>query len=213
MFGIPIKIKELIPAGLLIDLEKVYGEKHRFYHNTSHINNCLDEYSSFLHRKKRFESPGIEVVFSLLLHDSVYRIPSTYYGNEYESALFAREIMDEHYGEGSSKDYNLIVKNIQDNILATDHDLDRVSSYNKNQKLITSIDLAGLGHSWEEFEKNTSLIKKEYPNVSDRDFEHGRKKFLNGLLERDAIYTNDFFFGKYERFARENIKKYIGSPN
>lgn len=196
-----------VPSIIVDLLKQTYSRNKTYYHTWDyHIMPCLNEYSNYLNSFKRPKKPDEEIILSLLFHDIVYNPKSK--TNEYDSAMFFLEVAEKYLSE--IKGYKKFTRRVLQNILATDHDLYRVKNYTKNQALVASIDLASLGHSFQEFMENTNLIRAEY-DITTTAFINGRKKFFCEFINRDVIYTNDFFYNMYEAKARENIQRYIDS--
>jgi len=52
-------------------------------------------------------------------------------------------------------------------------------------------------------------IRSEYSWVPEDAFVKGRSAILSSFLSRPRIYSTDFFYGKYEKTARENLARSI----
>lgn len=85
------------------------------------------------------------------------------------------------------------------NIIPTDND----------EKLIVDIDLSILGRSPETYNQFESWIRKEYKLVPTLIYRKKRKEILTNFLERDRIYSHDYFYVKLENNARANITNAI----
>ena len=60
-----------------------------------------------------------------------------------------------------------------------------------------------------EFDEYEQNIRREYSWVPEDQFRQGRSAILQMFLDRDSIYLTDFFKGKYESQARENLQRSI----
>jgi len=94
------------------------------------------------------------------------------------------------------------------------HDLILVSKHNVlpntiDEKVFTDIDLSILGRLQPEFDEYETNIRKEYAWVPEEQFKEGRKAILQMFLDRNAIYSTDFFREKYETQARDNLQRSI----
>lgn len=178
------------------DIVKRYQEPHRAYHTLKHINECLDEFERV---KSLLQNPDA-VEMGILCHDAVYNVRSD--DNEEKSAEFAKKIV-KVLGLA-----DLFGERVAELIIATKHD---VPPSNFDAQVLVDIDLASLGYSEREFDRNTAKIRREYPWLTNEQFNKGRADFLKTLLppNRPAIFLTPFFRDKYEEQARKNLFRAI----
>ena len=183
---------------MYFDVLSAYKESHRYYHTLDHIADCFEEYEEV---KQLFMHPLLSK-YVLLMHDVVY-IPGFKY-NEAASAAKAK-LMSHSLGL-SEYDTNLV----DVGIYATDHTVDKLDSILddnfSDEKLIKDIDLSILGSNWDKFKIYENCIRKEFGFFPDMIYNEGRKAFLSTLLAEPKIFLTDYFYEKYEKKARENIK-------
>jgi predicted metal-dependent HD superfamily phosphohydrolase len=72
--------------------------------------------------------------------------------------------------------------------------------------VVVDIDLSILGAPPETFDAYQEAIREEYSWVPGFLYRRKRKKILRSFLTRDRIFTTDFFFGRYEERARQNLE-------
>ena len=178
----------------IIHLYRIYTGPGRYYHGIEHIENCFKELA--LCPLPIDNREGLS--WSLWYHD--YDMFS-----EDQSAQIAYDAAIE---AGFSGAFATSVKNM---ILVTKHDPLHNAPITNDEKIICDVDLASLGASPEQFQKNTDLIRKEYAHVSDKDFAGGRKLVLQSFLNRPRIYYTDYFFDKYEAQAQDNLKAAVAN--
>lgn len=175
---------------LWLHLHHCYTEKHRTYHNLTHLEELFhyfDRYSNEL------SQPNI-VSFSIFYHDIVYKIWNT--NNEEKSAEMALNKLQK---------LNLspfFLEGIKSQILTTKT---HKATSNDTQFLI-DFDLAILGQSGEEYQKYAKNIRKEYEKVPSFLYKKGRKKVLQHFLTKKTIYQTEIFRNKYEIQARTNLE-------
>lgn len=177
-------------------LMRLYAEKHRHYHNFSHIKACLD----LLETHRDLAQYAEEVELALWFHDAIYAIFST--RNERNSALLARQFLNQ---AGIN---NAVIKRVAALILATQHN---TPIDNNDQALMVDIDLAILGTTpnvYQKFEKN---VRKEYKKIPAFLYKKGRKKILQSFLDKPFIYHLPNFQQSFEAQARENIQLALSS--
>lgn len=171
-----------------------YTRPGRYYHTPKHIKHCLEE----LEEIKNIGLPIDTIIIEMAIwfHDFHYEIDEN--DNEGKSARHFQGIMQELIDQR-------ILDEIVKCIMATKHD---GKTYGLNSECMIDIDLAALGYEAGRFNKYWKIIRKEYPLVSDDDFNKGRLKILNKFAEREHIYYTPYFQNKYEKQARENIKRW-----
>ena len=178
----------------VIHLYRVYRGPGRFYHGLDHIDNCFKELTDC----PVLEEDHVALSWSIWYHD--YDM-----FDEDRSAQIAHDAAIE---AGFSEEFATKVYNM---IQVTKHDPIKNPPRTNDEKLMCDIDLASLGTTPEQFQKNTDQIRKEYAHVSDKAFYGGRKLVLQSFLNRPRIYYTDYFYNKYEAKAQENLKAAIAS--
>ncbi len=76
-------------------------------------------------------------------------------------------------------------------------------------KLIVDIDLHILGTDYIRYMRYSSAIKSEYAWVPAADYRTGRTKVLQSFLDREHIFSTEFFREHYEANARKNLANEI----
>ncbi len=177
------------------NLRKIYSQKDRYYHNMEHIKYMLDVVT-------KTANNGNRAILSYLIawyHDAVY---SGKYNDEEKSAELAIEELGPYL---DSRDVNLIA----DGILATKHQL-RSRSFCEEISMVMDADLYILGESPQVYAKYARNIRKEYSNLTDSLYIHGRSKFLNKMLKRDSYYS---FNWDRDLLAKKNMEMELDSLN
>lgn len=182
------------PAPYFAELEARYSEPHRAYHNLAHVVDCLKEFES----AKNLAHDPTAVEMAIWYHDSVYDPRAK--DNEEQSAGLAAKVGSDI---GLPGPLNQRVDNL---ILATKkHD----ASLDQDAAVIVDVDLSILGREPQRFDEYENQIRQEYGWVSDEAFIAGRTAVLESFLSRKNIYSTEMFQSKYERQARENLKRSI----
>jgi len=174
------------------ELISLYGETKRAYHNFVHIAHALREMDG---AKDIIENPdGVEM--AIWYHDAIYNT------NEKCSEEKSAELAGQRLGEAGLM--TPFIDGVADMILATKHQTMPAKS---DKKYLVDIDLSILGKSHAEFDEYERDIRNEYSWVSEAQFRQGRGSILQGFLDRDSIYSTDFFRQKYEEHARRNLER------
>lgn len=174
-----------------IEIENKYTSNERYYHTLEHLDNFLEQLLDIKTEFKNWES----ILFGLYYHDIIYDIAKS--DNEQKSAEFAEKRMIKISVSGK------IIEKCNDLILST-------KSHKKSVYLdinyFTDADLSILGQSGNRYEQYCKNVRKEYAIYPDHLYNPGRKKILTYFLSMDRIFKTDFFFHKFEKQARYNIK-------
>jgi predicted metal-dependent HD superfamily phosphohydrolase len=170
-----------------------YSEKHRAYHNLSHINYLLEE-------AKNFEFADFEAVFwATWFHDAIYEPKRS--DNEIESAKMAVKILSKL----SLRDDKII--KIEQIILATQtHSAENLDD---DGKIFLDLDLSILGANREIYQNYSRAIRREYAHVPNFLFRRGRKQILENFLKRETIYFTENLRERFEKPARLNLSNEI----
>jgi|WetSurMetagenome_2_1015567.scaffolds.fasta_scaffold98271_2 predicted metal-dependent HD superfamily phosphohydrolase len=185
-------LKNKMLRGIIwLQIKYLYSHPRRGYHNLeNHIQHCFCEYDQV---KDRLQNP-LAVAFAIYFHDAIYNTRLN--GIEERCAKLAYRIS---LFIGLSKKFATIVYNL---ILASRH-IDTPSD--NDTKYFVDIDLSSLALPPVGFENNTTLIRLEYGDRTDREFAAGRYNVLQKLLKRDSIYYTDYYKNKCEAQARTNL--------
>jgi predicted metal-dependent HD superfamily phosphohydrolase len=191
--------KEEIKEQLWEEILYRYSERHRHYHNLSHI---AFLYSLCDQHLDRISNPAV-TGFAILYHDIVY---DTYRpDNEEQSAALA---------ESHLKQLNLngrIIENIKTFIIATrDHKVPQGYSLKNDLGLFLDFDIAILGAEAETYKAYSEKIRQEYLKYPDNIYKAGRKQALQKVLESEKIFITDDFIETMEETARRNINTEVG---
>ncbi|WDF48734.1 hypothetical protein PQ459_15490 [Chryseobacterium sp. KACC 21268] len=176
------------------EIEKLYSQKSRKYHNLAHLENMILELENVKDEISDFDT----LLFSVFYHDIVYKATSK--DNEEKSAEIAKKRLEKINisNERITKIYN--------QILATKS---HKKSDDSDTNFLLDADLAILGKDWNVYENYVRQIREEYSIYPDFLYKPGRKKVLTHFLEFEEIFKTDYFKEKYEKIARENIKREI----
>ena len=187
-------------SNLFSDVVKYYSKKSRHYHNINHIDSMCSSWNLF---KSKLNNPDA-IFMAIIYHDIVYS--SLKSNNEEKSA--------EYFKNKVSKLLNLepkFIKKVSDAILATKHN-DSSNKYYENDvdiQYLLDFDLKTLSAPYEMvYELYRTGVRKEYNIYPDFIYNPGRKKVLDGFLNRKSIYLTDDFKPN-EKIARKNLKNEI----
>ena len=177
------------------DLNAMYSESGRHYHTLNHVRDCLEK--AKLGKGIATDLDAVEA--ALWFHDAFY--DTRRHDNEGRSAALARERLV-RAGVGRA-----FAENVERMILFTVH-TDRPTDV--DAQLVVDIDLSSLGSAREVFARNTESIWREYEGVTDiGTFRRERAGVLQSFLDRDPIYLTRPFRDRYEKLARDNLRRSI----
>ena len=191
----PFNQDKMLVEVFWLEIEKKHTEKGRYYHNLTHLENMFSELELVKDRIVNFTN----ISFSVFYHDVIYDASSKL--NEKKSAEFAK-LKLEKLGLNKTD-----IEEISKQILATKS---HQKSENTDINYLLDADLSILGKDIESYIKYTQQIRKEYSIYPDFLYKPGRRKVLQHFLELESIFKTEYFKGKHEMKARENIKAEIG---
>jgi predicted metal-dependent HD superfamily phosphohydrolase len=172
-----------------------YSEKHRAYHNLSHINALLSHAEKFKAKFADYES----VQFAIWFHDVIYDTKNV--DNESESAKIAAEFLNELNAPKSK------IEKVEQLITATaKHD---ANGLDFDGKLFLDLDLAILGQSEIVYQTYSKAIRKEYSFVPWFLYKRSRRNILENFLQREIIYFTQEIRQDFETQARINLANEI----
>lgn len=182
--------------GLLwIDINKHYSEKHRAYHNLTHLNEIFkyaDVYKQYI---ENYDC----LAFSIFYHDVIYNIWKQ--DNEEKSADFAVKHLSKINIETS------FLEKIHQQIIATKtHE-----TTDNDTKWMVDFDLGILGAPTEIYINYTKQIREEYKLVPKILYKKGRKKVLQHFIDKPFIYATEEFRNLYEDQAKHNLTNELNS--
>jgi predicted metal-dependent HD superfamily phosphohydrolase len=180
-------------ADALAQLFALYSETHRAYHNLSHIHAMLFYAEDWKQRGRWRDYAG--AAFAIWYHDSIYQTRNS--DNEERSAAFALSSLKALAVPAET------AARAEKMILATK--THSAEGLDEDGKLFLDLDLAILGSASEVYRAYAQAIRAEYSWVPGFLYRRGRRKILNGFLERERLFFTDEIAREREKQARANI--------
>jgi predicted metal-dependent HD superfamily phosphohydrolase len=177
-----------------IEIETNYCKKKRHYHTLAHLENLFGQLENVKEHIKDWDT----ILFTLFYHDIVYSALKN--DNEEQSALLAEKRMIQ-LGVTSAN-----IEKCKNQIIATKQHLQNANS---DTNYFTDADLSILGANWETYFKYLNDVRKEYSTYPNLIYNPGRKKVLQYFLSMDRIYKTNYFYDKFEMYAKLNMQKEI----
>ena len=177
------------------DLCRRYSEPGRAYHTLDHVAAMLDtvsEFGSMMH-------DDVAIRLAVWFHDVVY--DSRRGDNEEQSAAYAAEAL---IPAGASV---LLVSTVERLIRATK--THQAPPDDTDFQVLLDADLAVLGASAVDYDRYAAAIRQEYAWVPEDDYRAGRRRVLEGFLERERLYYTALLFNQREQAARANLRREI----
>ena len=185
-----------LPDGVLDALEEQYRTPiDRYYHTFDHAMNVAlvaEKYPLWADRQA--------AILAALYHDAVYEP-----GNP-ENEFLSAALLHSHMRERCPP---LTLYRAEKLIVLTAHHF-TLSRYELNEDdcAFLDCDLAGLAAPWADFVEQNRNIDAEFLSIHSHDeVLSGRRKFLQGMLDRPRIFSSKFGHSRYEDLARANIKR------
>lgn len=183
-----------VPQNAFDELLKAYSSPERFYHNLTHIEDCL----SILDQTRSLASRPEEVELAIWFHDAVYNTRRN--DNEQKSAEWAESVIHQ---SGLSR---ALAERVSNSVLATHHTSEVTD---RDAQLMVDVDLSILGREAKTYWQYEENIHKEYAWVPESLFRQTRIEILRGFLNRQHIYYYEIYREMFEEKARLNLNQAI----
>lgn len=169
-----------------------YSEPHRKYHTTQHLDECFQHLDEVRAEAERAD----EVELALWFHDAIY--DTLRKDNEKRSAEWAREsaIAAGLSSAQANRVYALILVTMHDAVAA-----------GRDAAVLVDVDLSILGADAARFDEYERQIREEYSWVPGPLYCKARRQVLRGFLDRERIYSTEYFHAHRETQARENMAR------
>lgn len=182
---------------VLSEILEQYAQPNRFYHNIKHVYSFLKT----LDEHKRLIVNYDTLCMAAWFHDVIYNTKRE--DNEEKSASFAGVKLN-FLG---LNEYS--INRIKQLILSTKNHKPYKEDY--DDFLFADSDLRILGENFDTYMEYVHAIRQEYSHVNKVFYTYHRKKILNELLQRKAIYYTTHFKENFQVQAFDNIRKELSS--
>lgn len=173
-----------------------YSERHRLYHNLSHVKTLL----SLCRCTDSLEHYNA-IRFAIWFHDVIYSTQRQ--DNEDKSADLAAQMLSVCRVDSTT------IKYVQSLIMATKKHSDK--GLPADGRLFLDMDLAILGADEKIYAEYRKAIRGEYCWVPEFLYRRSRRKVLQAFQNRESIYFTERMKAQYEVRARANIAAELGS--
>ena len=175
------------------ELEALYAQPWRAYHNMDHITDCLDFFDQCSDHALNADAVELAIWF----HDCIYNIGDS--DNEAKS----RDLFLEK-AEGQLPPELMAV--IDELIMDTRHVEEPESS---DGKLLSDIDLTSFSLPWERYLADGKNVQLEMGYTDENDNRDGKIRFLSSLNEHGRIYYSPYYAKHHEHVAQANIRRHL----
>lgn len=183
----------IVADRLFNELDRRYGEAHRRYHTGAHIAHCLQQMDSAAPVLGKNDAVEMAIWF----HDAIWDPKAS--DNEYRSAeLFKSRVSDVASKAFIDAVYRLIMITVHPSSPQMD-----------DEKFLVDIDLSSFGMPWDAFSRDSALVREEFAHLSDDEFGRNHCIFLRSLLDRESIFTTEYYRERYEETARANMRRQL----
>lgn len=175
-------------------LDQCYREPHRRYHTFQHLEECLEELDEIEGDEERLALMEVALWF----HDAVCEPASR--NNAVASAALAKEFLLECQASES------VVEFVRDMILATQ---DHQSKNDPDAAIVIALDLNIFARSPQRYAAYEKQVREENAATPAAEYAATRIAWLQGFLDRPAIYESETMRDIYEEQARFNLEEGI----
>ena len=186
-------------AGVLEETVRAYGQPHRHYHTLDHVATLL----ALLECHGADAADRETLALAILFHDVVYDPARP--DNEEASAAWAEARLA---GLGFPETQRVKVARY---ILATRHDRAVEAAGEADLALLLDLDLSILAAPSRDYRAYAEAVRHEYAFVPDEFYRRGRRRVLEGFLQRERIYLTERLHADWERPARTNLAAEIAA--
>jgi predicted metal-dependent HD superfamily phosphohydrolase len=189
----PFSVETIAAKEAFTNLVTAYSRPNRHYHTLKHIYQVVNTIDTL----QVYTEDLASVKLAAWFHDIVYNTQSQ--DNEERSAEYAAKILE-----------NLAIPTHN---IDTVHQLILNTKYHQgddlNSQVLLDADLAILAANPVEYQEYSQAIRQEYAWVTELEYIKGRKKVLEGFLQRERIYFTPLMFESGEQSARNNLQREI----
>ena len=181
---------------LRAELEAAYSRPG--YHDRQHLSEVLHHVDELM----AADDPAREaVLLAAWFHDVVYDGQGD---DEERSARLAHDELARTAPDGAplAEEVARLVR------LTATH---RPGDHDRAGQVLCDADLAVLAADPERYAAYVQGVRTEYAHVSDADFAAGRAAVLRELLAKPTLFHTDEGRGRWERAARANVEREVGS--
>lgn len=191
--------------GLGADLVDRYSERHRHYHDASHlvaVLTALDELAAP-------HEPSVEVRLAAWFHDAIYS--GTAGVDEERSAELAAQRLSEVGADDRSIEQVRAMVLATAGHIASDADADDGAGPDLDTALLLDADLSILGAPGTTYDAYARGVRAEHAHVSDERFATGRIAALRTLLGRPRLFHTDAGRQRFDATARANLRRELAA--
>lgn len=180
------------------ELAARYREPHRHYHDLTH----LAEMAALLEGEAARLVDRTAVLLAMCFHDAVLAPGAR--DNEARSADLARAQLAALLPAATVARIDALVR------ATAGHDHDRADG---DRTLLVDADLAILAAPAARFAAYERGVRAEYGHLPDPVFAAGRRRFLEGMLARPAIFGDPVLAPRLEPAARANLRASLAATS
>jgi predicted metal-dependent HD superfamily phosphohydrolase len=186
-------VEERESTRVLRDLWRRHDEPHRAYHRLAHVRHVL-EVVDLLRAEEPVDDP-VAVRLAAWFHDAVYQPGAS--DNEHRSAELARRTLQGwRLDEERTAHVTALIE------ATATHPVDAVDA---DTAVLVDADLAILAADPDTYEVYRRAVRVEYGQLDEPAWRAGRRTFLEGMLDRRAIFATTSMRRRGEAAARRNL--------
>lgn len=164
----------------------MYGDQNRYYHNFTHIHNCLTRLDYW--HAPLAERDNIEL--ALWFHDLVFDPKRA--DNKRASAGLAKHYIKSH------KQLDRVIQLI----LATKHN---AAKFDYSEVTICDIDIQVFGADEERYQNYVQMRYKEAHDVEIDIYLMNRRHQINNFLSRNSVFSDTSYKNQFNEIAKHNL--------
>lgn len=202
----------ILPDDIFRVVSGMYSERHRQYHNLSHISDMVDKLKSLKGTKYEKYIDSIEMHLAILFHDIIYNPKAN--DNEEQSVKFLFKVMPMLVPEIMAECPE-VLERVAFMIMCTKKHVipespdcqemfDEYEELEEMTKVFLDLDLSVFLGKMSQLRLYEDGIREEYNFIADKEYYPARLSILKSFMNRPRIFLSDAFENADER-ARKNL--------
>jgi len=197
-----------LPARAKSELTAMMESDERHYHGVNHL--------ALLWRRHRLyaaaeglDAPAIETLIACAIayHDCVYARGRR--DNEERSAeVWLRASAGSSLSEADRQWVAETIRATADHLAYPDPAAD-APMRERARLWVLDLDLTPLGENDADFDRNTELLRREVPHLTDAQYDAGRLGFLHKIADAPRVYRTPTLAAQFEAQARANFARQL----
>jgi len=197
-----------LPARAKSELTAMMESDERHYHGVNHLALLWRRHRLYV-AAEGLDAPAIETLIACAIayHDCVYARGRR--DNEERSAeVWLRASAGSSLSEADRQWVAETIRATADHLAYPDPAAD-APMRERARLWVLDLDLTPLGENDADFDRNTELLRREVPHLTDAQYDAGRLGFLHKIADAPRVYRTPTLAAQFEAQARANFARQL----